>query len=223
VVKTDLKVQNIDQAIEKIISKYEEENLDFSWSISPYTNPINFADYLKKYDFKELDQIPHMGLLHSNIDKQQLEQELNDSELEIIEFRIDNLEEYMNLFSIGFGLSENQQLIKGFNIHLKFHMKFNNSISEGSSIFVGYVNDQAVSISMGFISDGVMGIYNIATVPKFRRKGYGRLMTIDLILRAINAKVEGSILQSSKMGKSVYEKLGFETMYDLKQYSIAKA
>lgn len=87
---------------------------------------------------------------------------------------------------------------------------------------MGYVNDQPVSISLGFISDGVMGIYNIATMPEFRRKGYGRLMTIDLILRGTKAKVKGSTLQSSEMGKRVYEKLGFESKYELKQYSIIK-
>lgn len=121
VLQTDLPIQNVDQAIEKIITKYKEVNLDFSWSISPFTNPRNLVDFLKKYDFKEVNQIPHMGLLHSNIDKHQFEAELYDSDLEIIKFSTENLDEYMNLFSIGFGISENKKLIKGFESHINFH------------------------------------------------------------------------------------------------------
>ena len=43
--------------------------------------------------------------------------------------------------------------------------------------FIGRVNGQAVSTSIGVISDGVVGIFGVATKPAYRRRGYGTAMT----------------------------------------------
>ena len=91
-----------------------------------------------------------------------------------------------------------------------------------SGLYTGYVNEKPVATSLGYISDDVMGIYNIATVPEYRRKGIGRMMTLDLMLRGINEGVKASILQSSVMGKGVYEKLGFKVQFVQKNYILKK-
>ncbi|OLS29243.1 MAG: hypothetical protein HeimC2_00900 [Candidatus Heimdallarchaeota archaeon LC_2] len=219
VFQTDLTNQEVDQTIELIISKYREEKIDFSWSITPFTNPNNFDLYLKKYGFIEVGEVPHMALLHSNIDKNQFDKELHEADLKIRKIDINNLDLYMNPFTLGFGLSENIQLVNGFNKFLLDFLRLTaNDIHSG--LFLGYVDDKPVSTALGIIANDVMGIYNIATIPEYRKRGYGRLMTTDLIIRGINAKVRGSILQSSEMGKGVYEKLGFVTKYYQKQFKL---
>ena len=212
-------IQDVNQTIKWFESKYHEHNLDFTWSITPFTHPNNFETYLKNYGFKEVGKRPHMGLLHSKVDKKQFEHELEETDLEIRKIKIENLDEYMNSLSIGFGFSENKQIKNGYNKLIKDFLKMLPSNSP-SGPFLGYVNDRPVCTSLGFISDNVMGIYYVATIPEFRKRGYGRLMTTDLIIRGANAKTKGSILQASEMGKTVYEKIGFATRYFQKLFKL---
>ena len=221
VLQTELAIQDVNQTIELIISKYQDHNLEFCWSITPFTKPGNFEEYLKKYEFKEVGKVPHMGLIHSEFDKNKLELELEETDLEIRKIGIEDLEAYMDPLSVGFGISENEQLMIGFKKFVTDLLEFIPKNSP-SGLFLGYVDDKPVTTSMGYISAGVMGIYNIATIPEYRKRGYGRLMTADLIIKSINAELRGSILQSSDMGKRVYEKLGFETKYYQKQFKIEK-
>jgi ribosomal protein S18 acetylase RimI-like enzyme len=69
-----------------------------------------------------------------------------------------------------------------------------NIISSVNAELVCYINGKPVTTSLGYISDDVMRIYNIATIPEYRRKGYGRMMILDLMLRGINEGIKASIL-----------------------------
>lgn len=81
--------------------------------------------------------------------------------------------------------------------------------SDNVATFVGLVDGRIVTTSMGFLTGDVVGVYNVATLPEWRRKGFGEVMTSAAVEwgRELGARV--AVLQSSEMGYPVYERMGF--------------
>jgi ribosomal protein S18 acetylase RimI-like enzyme len=78
-------------------------------------------------------------------------------------------------------------------------------------VFVAIVEDRVVGAGESAIAHGVLGVFGIATIPSFRRRGIAGALTSSLIQdRAGDADL--AVLQSSRLGYGVYERLGFRTM-----------
>jgi N-acetylglutamate synthase len=68
-----------------------------------------------------------------------------------------------------------------------------------------------VGTGMTAMSGGLTGLFNISTVPKYRRRGYGRAITMELVRAGFAAGADTAYLYASTMGEPVYESAGFRT------------
>ncbi len=55
----------------------------------------------------------------------------------------------------------------------------------------------------------VAGVYNIATLPAYRRRGLGEALTWHAVSRGAEAGCTIASLQTSEMGESIYTRMGF--------------
>lgn len=88
-------------------------------------------------------------------------------------------------------------------------------------LFVGYVGERPVATSELTVSDEAVGIYGVATLMAYRRRGYGSALTAWPLLQA---KAEGhrtAVLQSSEDGVRIYEALGFRAYGEIVEYKPA--
>ncbi len=86
-------------------------------------------------------------------------------------------------------------------------------------LFVGFYEGMPVATSALFLQDNVAGVWDVTTLPKFRRKGIGTDMTFHALKYAkdlCNCKV--GVLTASSDGESVYRKIGFRK---IKEFRIA--
>jgi hypothetical protein len=81
---------------------------------------------------------------------------------------------------------------------------------EKIKLYLGFYNGKPVATSMSFFNNETVGLYMIATLPEFRGKGIGACITAKPMIDALNRGYSTGILQASKMGESVYRKIGFE-------------
>jgi len=86
------------------------------------------------------------------------------------------------------------------------------------AVYVGYDDGIPVSAGLGFRTGPTIGVYNIATLPAFRRRGLGAAMTRRIVEDGAASGCQVAILQSSEMGLSVYERLGFRTVVEYLPY-----
>lgn len=86
--------------------------------------------------------------------------------------------------------------------------------------YVGYVAGAPVAVSQSFIDDGVVGIYTVATLPEYRGRGYGAALTLAPLRDARTRNCRYGILQSTEMGRRVYERLGFRADGDVVLYGL---
>lgn len=75
--------------------------------------------------------------------------------------------------------------------------------------WVGYANGKAVGTSASVVSGGAVGLYNVATVPNFRGRGYAEAIMREC-LRRENAAGQPLpvVLQSTNLGLQLYEQMG---------------
>jgi hypothetical protein len=73
-------------------------------------------------------------------------------------------------------------------------------------LFVRRDGGRVVSGSIGCVSSGVVGVYSVATVPAFRRRGYGEQVTWAAVGSAPSLP---AILQPSEEGAALYRRMGF--------------
>lgn len=78
--------------------------------------------------------------------------------------------------------------------------------------YVGYVDGVAVVSGLGIQTGDTIGVFNIATLEEARRRGYGAAITRRILTDGALLGCTIGTLQSSDMGRPVYEAIGFRTV-----------
>ena len=82
--------------------------------------------------------------------------------------------------------------------------------SRDFTCWVAYRDSLPVSTAATVVSDGVIGLYNVATLPDERGKGYAEAVTRHAIAAASRESgLNRVILQSTAQGERLYKRLGF--------------
>jgi GNAT superfamily N-acetyltransferase len=89
--------------------------------------------------------------------------------------------------------------------------------------WVGYRDGMPVASAATVVSDGVLGIYNVATSPEYRNRGHAEAITryaIDAALGVFPAR--RFVLQSTAAGQRIYERMGFRPVTRVLVYNSAR-
>jgi ribosomal protein S18 acetylase RimI-like enzyme len=82
-------------------------------------------------------------------------------------------------------------------------------------LFVGYFRDQPAATSALFMDENTAEVWDVTTLPQFRRKGIGTDMTLQALLYAFdNFGRYIGVLTASEDGELVYRKIGFQKVKD---------
>ncbi|GHU15116.1 hypothetical protein FACS189449_12530 [Alphaproteobacteria bacterium] len=88
-------------------------------------------------------------------------------------------------------------------------------------LFVGYFHDQPAATSALFMDENSAGVWDITTIPKFRRRGIGTDMMSHALSYAFdNFEHRIGVLTASEEGKPVYQKIGFQKLKDFYVFNI---
>ncbi len=81
--------------------------------------------------------------------------------------------------------------------------------------YVGYSNGMPVTTAAAMITGDVIGLYSVATLPRYRRLGFA-----EAIMRKVieQSGFERSVLQSTSSGFSLYEKMGYRAVTKFRVY-----
>lgn len=84
--------------------------------------------------------------------------------------------------------------------------------ARGASCYLGEAGGAPVTTGFAVTLRDFVGIFNVATPPRYRRRGYGAAITARAVCDAFSSGARWAWLQSSPAGYRVYEKLGFRTV-----------
>ncbi len=78
--------------------------------------------------------------------------------------------------------------------------------------FVAYLDGTPVSCAMTLVSDGVAGVFYVATVESARRRGLGDALTRTAARAGFQLGARAAWLGASEMGAGLYRRIGFSDL-----------
>ncbi len=75
--------------------------------------------------------------------------------------------------------------------------------------YLGFMDGRPAGTAMRFTSHRIAGVFNVSTVPAFRRRGIGAALTWAAALDGLAEGCIASALQASAMGEPVYRRMGY--------------
>lgn len=79
----------------------------------------------------------------------------------------------------------------------------------GVICYLGEVDDEPVTTGIGVTLGDYVGVFNIATPPALRHRGYGTAVTARVVCDGLEHGAQRAWLQSTPAGLHVYQRLGF--------------
>ncbi|SDM13566.1 GNAT family N-acetyltransferase [Aliiruegeria lutimaris] len=84
--------------------------------------------------------------------------------------------------------------------------------------FTAYLDGEPVAVSSLVITEGLAGVYAVATLPNARKRGLGTAMTLHAMAEGKRRGARMATLQATTMGRPIYEKIGFRKIFDYQNY-----
>jgi N-acetylglutamate synthase len=81
----------------------------------------------------------------------------------------------------------------------------------GITSYLAELDGLPIGTGMTVISGDLTGIFNIAILPRYRRHGYGRAVTLEMVRAGFAAGAPTAYLYATKAGEPVYESADFRT------------
>ena len=88
--------------------------------------------------------------------------------------------------------------------------------------FVGYEGTKPIGCSSSFCHDGLVSIFNVIVLPKWRGQGFGKALTLCAMRDAKRRGMETCHLTATNDAKQLYSKLSFKEIKQLKVYPISQ-
>lgn len=82
----------------------------------------------------------------------------------------------------------------------------------GVACYIGEVDGEPITTGVGVTLGDHVGVFNIATPPALRQRGYGAAVTARVVRDGLERGAQRAWLQSSAAGFRVYQRLGFRTV-----------
>jgi len=198
VFRTRLSHDDVDEKIRETIEYFSSKGLPFRWQIDPGDTPEDLPERLENHGLT-LKGGPGMALVIDELRALELPEGFT---FEKVVTRETN-EVYCRLLPEAYGMPDIAR-----DIFIKIML--NLGVRDDFCNYLGFLGDEPVSASSVFYSDGVAGIYNVATLPRARGRGIGTYMTAAPLFDARDLGYRVSILHSTRMGYNVYKRLGYE-------------
>lgn len=201
--------ETADARIETVLGYFRELRLDMSWWVGP-TSPASLGDRLAAHGLEADGIAPGMAVSLEGWAAPPVPQGIS------IEVTVDpaSFHEAMDVMFEGFEMPRDTQPL--------FEERFG-GYSFGprptSRTYLARLDGRPVATALGAILDDVLAIYNVATVPGARRRGAGSAVTAAAMTDAQARGARWAILESSEMGRRVYEGLGFRQVTQVAIYA----
>jgi ribosomal protein S18 acetylase RimI-like enzyme len=195
-----------DDRIEAVLGAFRERRVDMTWFVGPTSSPPDVVARL--VDHGLVPTMPEPGMA-CPLEGWSTPRPPGDVAIEVVTDEVAFHEAARVMFE-GFEMPE--AVLPLFVDRYRGFCVGPDSIQR---VFLARIEGAPVATSLGFMLDGVLGVYNVATIPAARRRGAGAAVTAAAMLDGQRRGAHAAILESSSMGRSVYERLGFRQVCEV--------
>ncbi len=203
VIYTRFSENNLEEKVHQVISFFTERNLPFIWHLTSVSLPINLSDFLKSSTQMTFEYEPS-GMVYDL--RKFNPSTINDhkqSEVKIIQVKtMEHYEQCMQVLEEIYGIPK---------VYIsKYVEKLAAMENPVELVYIGLIENEPVAFGSIFFSAGVVGVHNMGTTEKWRKKGIARMLMEKIMLDAKSWGYTWMVLSSTDMAFHLYESLGFE-------------
>jgi GNAT superfamily N-acetyltransferase len=194
-----------DEALEALIGEANRRELPMLLWIGPSSTPADVVGRLRTRGFHIDEPAPGMAIDLENLPNQELPADVSVERVATEQ----SLEESVRLVVNGFGMPD-------WLLEPTTRLMGLSGLSDTATwqnFLVRLEGKPVATASVAYLA-GVAGIYNVATLKEARGRGLGRIATLAPLLQARERGYRVGALQSSALGFSVYQRLGFQHVCD---------
>lgn len=191
--------ETADRRIDQTLAVARDLGLPFSWWIGPLTTPADLPRRLRRRDLHLIDS-PAMAL---DLAGWRTPETVPPVEVERVRDQA-AFHDACDVVALGFDMPR--------DIIDAFETRFGELGFGDEAAIRTYLlrwQGRPVATALGQRDGDVVGIYNVATVPDARGRGFGSAVTAAALADRAREGCTLAILESSDMGLHVYERLGF--------------
>ncbi|WP_413378698.1 GNAT family N-acetyltransferase [Alkalihalobacillus sp. 1P02AB] len=198
---TDLEIENINEQIGYIEDYYHSKGLDASFKIVEGKKSASLVQCLNKKGYQKVNR---SSVLVADLSFNG-EFSVRNSNVKVVQVDVDN-------WLKGF------QMLNGAEHKEMRTLKKMLSLSKQETLYLQILNENEL-VATGFASKGdeFIGLYNIVTKKEARNQGWGTLLLHAFFKWGIQVggrKVYLQVLQDNQAAQHLYEKFGFNVIYD---------
>jgi ribosomal protein S18 acetylase RimI-like enzyme len=199
--------QNVEPAIAAAKERARSKGVPLMWWVYPGNEPADLSRRLLANGFQLSERSPGMSLELGDAD---VITGAMGGEVSIALVDAATAGRWCEVFSDGFGFARTFG-----NAFLPFAIKVATKPNGPLRNYALYSNDEMVATASLALHAGIAGIYNVATLPKARGKGFASALTAHVAAEARASNATIAALQASEMGLNVYRRLGFRERYSV--------
>ena len=209
ILRTNFGAASADHDIDQLLARIEEQASQVGWLIFPTCLPVDLGRRLDALGMAghragtwmtaDLTQLPEPPAVPAGFTIQWVQ---NDAELWVWKLAQDA------------GYSCDEQL------YYDAYARDGYGAEAAARHYVGFQDDQPVTSGTLLRSGDIASIYNVATPPQFRRRGYGGAIMAHMMVEAIGCGYRMAWILASDAGKGVYARLGFvEEDFEIREHT----
>lgn len=192
---------NADARIEATLEPYKARGVPLLWYTGPGSQPADLGQHLLAHGFSHDSDDPGMA-----IDLRTLPEPTPlDAQVAIVRVRdLAALRTWAAVAAAGFEFPAGAETVIE-----PFLAVYSLDDAAPVRFYLATVDDAPAACSMLVLGGGVAGIYTVATMPNFRRRGLGAALTLAPLYDARALGYRAGVLEASEMGHPIYLRLGF--------------
>lgn len=200
VVSAEISENEIEEKTRDVFRFYQQYGVEWFWQIGPLSQPLVLSRYLLKQGLVLLADCPSMYL---DLTGALPGQDLRDFEIHEVPAH-DELLEWVKPVREAFASSDKAEGFRRLNARIPH--------GQGKVFhhYVGYYQGRPVCAGTLFVVDKATMVHNIATRPNFRKRGFGKAMTLHTLHEAKRLGAVHCFLDASLHGMNIYRQVGFQ-------------
>lgn len=210
VLRTRLPETDVDERIDRLLAEFARLPHFPQWQVGPTSSPRRLARSLRRHGFAASGGAPGMACRLSATET--VSRQPSMLRIESVEGE-SALRDWIRPIAPEIGLPP--ETIEG-----AVHARTESRVHGGTGFlhFLGRVQGQAVASASLYLRSGVAGIYDVATLPEWRRRGIASAMTSACLNAARATGCPLVILQASHVAVPMYRHFGFRRCCTLRIY-----
>ena len=192
---------------------YKKLNLRFWWWIYPGGQSPKTSSLLQNAGLRLIEKVPCMA---ANLNDSASEgQSPNNVTISLVKDKNDLLI-WEDISFHGFEMPRRAREQYG-----AFVSSFDLAAQSPQKLFLAYFDGKPVSTSLLFTHKHSAGIYYVSTLPAYRNKGFGLMITQAAMQAAKEGGFKNVILQATPLGARVYIRAGFKEYCHAEIYKLS--